>query len=213
MAADLSTSLLCDPGVFEPERRADLVAHYRRYGFVVIRNLFSEQLMARMEAECVRAQQQVVAGELAERLGSTVFLDEPGKAEKFANYVEYVNELSPAVREAATDSFLVAVIGELLGPGCWFNAASRAGVVYQDARPGKESGYTRIGWHTDWQAAPNLDIWPATAFTFHIDGTSPANGFLRVLPGSHRWATPAPYRNINQVAVPEDARPTGGHTN
>ncbi|WP_242422380.1 phytanoyl-CoA dioxygenase family protein, partial [Frankia torreyi] len=46
----------------------------------------------------------------------------------------------------------------------------------------------------------------------HVDATSPANGFLRVVPGSHRWATPAPYRNINNVAVPADARPSGGHT-
>ena len=28
-------------------------------------------------------------------------------------------------------------------------------------------------------------MWPAVSFTVHLDGTSPANGFLRVLPGSH----------------------------
>ena len=212
MSINLEISLLSDPGVYQPDQREELVAHYRRYGFVVIRGLFSDDLMARMEAECVRAQGQVVAGELDPRHGSTVFLDEAAKAEKFANYVEYVNDLSPAVLTGATDPFLLEVIGELLGPDCWLNLASRAGVVYQDARPGKESGYTRIGWHSDWQAAPNLDIWPATAFTFHIDGTSPANGFLRVVPGSHLWATPAPYRNINDAAVPEDAQPTGGMT-
>lgn len=32
------------------------------------------------------------------------------------------------------------------------------------------------------------------------------------MPGSHRWATPAPYRNINNAPVPDDARPTGGYT-
>ena len=215
MSIDLATSLLSDPGVFAPERRAEIIAHYRSYGFVVIRDLFAPGLMDRMETECVAAQQQVIGGDLAERYGSTVFLDDAFQdgqpAQRFANYVEYVNELSPAVVEAATDPFLVDVIKALIGADCWLNAASRAGVVYQDSRPGKESGYTRIGWHSDWQAAPNLDIWPATALTFHIDGTSPANGFLRVVPGSHQWATPAPYRNINRVAVPEDARPTGGY--
>lgn len=60
--------------------------------------------------------------------------------------------------------------------------------------------------------APSKDIWPSTAFTFHVDGTSPANGFLRVVPGSHLWATPAPYRNINGVEVPSTARATGGRT-
>jgi ectoine hydroxylase-related dioxygenase (phytanoyl-CoA dioxygenase family) len=211
LSIDLATSLLSDPGVFNPGQRADLIAHYRRYGFAVIRDLFPSQLTDQMESECVRAQRQVIAGELPDRHGSTIFLDEAAKAEKFANYVEYVTELSPAVVEGATDAFLVDVIKELIGPDCWLSADARAGVVYQDSRPGRESGYTRIGWHSDWQSAPNLDIWPATAFTFHIDGTSPANGFLRVVPGSHLWATPAPYRNINGVPVPEDARPTGGY--
>jgi hypothetical protein len=212
MPIDLDASLLSDPGVFTPAQREELIAHYRRYGFVVIRDLFGPELMDRMETECVRAQNDVVAGELPDRYGSTVFLDEAAKAEKFANYVEYVNELSPTVNQAATDPFLASVMAELLGPDCWFNDASRFGVVYQDARPGKESGYTRIGWHSDWQSAPNLALWPATAFTFHLDGTSPANGFLRVVPGSHLWATPAPYNNINGVPVPEDAEASGGHT-
>jgi hypothetical protein len=212
VSLELSLSLLSDPGVFTPQQREELLAHYRRFGFVVISGLFPAELVDRMEAECVRAQTQVVTGELPERYGSTVFLDEAAKAEKFANYVEYVNEVSPAVTEAATHPFLAGVMADLLGPGCWFNASRRFGVVYQDARPGKESGYTRIGWHADWQSAPNLDIWPATAFTFHIDGTSPANGFLRVVPGSHLWATPAPYDNVNGVAVPEGSRPAQGYT-
>jgi hypothetical protein len=212
MSIELATSLLSDPGVFTPDRSAEAITHYRRYGFVVVRDLFPTDLMDRMEAECVRAQERVISGDLPERYGSTVFLDEAAKAEKFANYVEYVNELSPAVVEGATDPLLVSMLTELLGPDCWFNDSSRFGVVYQDCRPGKESGYSRIGWHSDWQSAPNLDLWPSAAFTFHIDGTSPANGFLRVVPGSHRWATPAPYRNINGAPVPDDARPTGGYT-
>ena len=61
--------------------------------------------------------------------------------------------------------------------------------MYQDARPGTESAYTRIGWHSDHQAFPNSDFFPSIAVTFHIDGTSPANGFLRVVPGSHTRPT------------------------
>ena len=217
MAVDLALSLLVDPGVFTPEQPAELLAHYRRYGFVVVRGLLTEAEVDQVEAECVAAQQQVVAGELDERYGSTVFLDtvflqDVAKADRFANYIEYVHELSPAVRAAATHPGLVAIIAELLGPDCWLNADHRFGVVYQDSRPGRESGYTRIGWHADWQSAPNLDIWPSTAFTVHVDGTSPANGFLRVVPGSHRWATPAPFRNVNHVPVPEGSRAAGGHT-
>jgi ectoine hydroxylase-related dioxygenase (phytanoyl-CoA dioxygenase family) len=114
--------------------------------------------------------------------------------------------------EAAEHPLLVATIRRLIGPMAWLYGPGKQGIVYQDARPGRESGYSRIGWHSDWQASPSLDIWPSTAFTFHIDGTSPANGFLRVVPGSLLWATPAPYRNVNNVEVPDDAKPAGGYT-
>jgi ectoine hydroxylase-related dioxygenase (phytanoyl-CoA dioxygenase family) len=185
---------------------------YRENGFVVLRGVFPPELMQRMETECVLAQSQVVAGDLDERYGSTVFLDDAAKAARFANYVEFINELSPAVVEATNHPALLAALHRVLSPQAWLRDTSQFGVVYQDARPGRESGYSRIGWHSDWQAGPSLSIWPSTAFTFHIDGTSPANGFLRVVPGSHLWATPAPYRNINNIAVPESAKATGGYT-
>ena len=106
MTIDLSTSLLTNPGVFTPDRRDELVEHYRRYGFVVIRDLFGPELIDQMELECVAAQQQVVAGELPVRYGSTVFLDDAAKAKEFANYVEYVNELSgPSARRRPSPSW------------------------------------------------------------------------------------------------------------
>lgn len=213
----MDLSVLTSPaefGVFRGSEAAvdRLEDFYRRFGFVILRDLFPVDLVDRMETECAAAQNGVLAGTVPERYGSTQYLDDETKIEKFVNYVEHVEEIAPAVREAATYPELVTVIRRFIGENCWLSDENRIGVVYQDARPGKESGYTRIGWHSDWQASPSLDIWPSVAFTFHLDGTSPANGFLRVVPGSHRWATPAPYRNVNNVTVPDEARSTGGYT-
>ena len=212
MTTTAAAPLLLNVEAFDPGDRDGLVAFYRRYGFVVLRGLFSPDLLQRMETECVTAQSGVVDGTLPERYGSTVFLDDAAKADKFANYVEYVNEVAPAVAEAVAHPVLVEVTEALIGAGCWVNDNARFGVVYQDARPGRESGYSRIGWHSDWQSSPNLAIWPSAAFTFHIDETSPANGFLRVVPGSHLWATPAPYENVNNAQVPEGSKAAGGYT-
>jgi ectoine hydroxylase-related dioxygenase (phytanoyl-CoA dioxygenase family) len=204
--------LTTDPGVFGPDDLQGLVEHYRHRGYAILRGLLGDEQLAGMTAECAEAQRGVVEGRLPARYGSTAFLDDAEKAEKFANYVEFVTELSPAVDAATTHPVLLEVMRLLIGEGCWLNDDARFGVVYQDARPGRESGYSRIGWHSDWQSSPNLDIWPSTAFTIHIDETSPANGFLRVVPGSHLWATPAPYKNVNNAPVPDDARPAGGYT-
>ena len=199
-------------GIFGPEQVDQMAEFYSDNGFAALRGLLDELGIAAIEAQCVAAQQQVIAGELDSRYGSTVFLDDEAKADKFANYVEFVNELAPAVRAVLADERLLASVRAVIGDNAWLRESDGFGVVYQDARPGRESGYSRIGWHSDWQASPSMDIWPSAAFTIHIDGTSPANGFLRVVPGSHRWATPAPYRNVNQVAVPETAVPARGWT-
>ena len=78
----------------------------------------------------------------------------------------------------------------LIGRGCV--AAGRATASASCTRtpgPGEGSGYSRIGWHSDAQSGPNLDWWPSVAFTIHLDATSPQNGFLRVVPGSHLGGT------------------------
>jgi hypothetical protein len=201
-------------GVHTPEELPEALEFYRRWGFVVLRDLVPARLLELVEQECVLAQRGVLSGVLAGRHGSTKYLDaeigdEGGRAEGFVNYVEHVEELAPSVTTALEIPALRALLRDILGEGFW---ATRNGVVYQDARPGRESGYSRIGWHADWQAVPHLDIWPGTAFTIHVDGTSPANGFLRVVPGSHLWATPSPYENVNGAVVPEGAPAARGYT-
>lgn len=199
-------------GVFAPIETDALAEFYRRNGFATIRGLLDAVDVAAIEQECVAAQEAVIAGTVPPRYGSTAFLDDAAKADRFANYVEFVDELSGSVRATLADERLLSSVRAVIGDSAWLRVGNGFGVVYQDARPGRESGYSRIGWHSDWQASPSMDIWPSAAFTIHIDGTSPANGFLRVVPGSHLWATPAPYRNINNVPVPETAIPAKGWT-
>jgi ectoine hydroxylase-related dioxygenase (phytanoyl-CoA dioxygenase family) len=201
-------------GVFTADQITEFDAFYREYGFATLRGVVDEDTLTTLEAECAEAQAALVDGRLSERYGTARFLEVDGaqKAEKFANYVQFITELSPATRDAILRPEIVATMKRLLGDDCWLLESRRSGVLYQDARPGRESGYTRIGWHSDWQSAPAQPMWPSTAFTLHVDGTSPANGFLRVVPGSHLWATPAPYENVNGALVPEGAAPAAGYT-
>jgi ectoine hydroxylase-related dioxygenase (phytanoyl-CoA dioxygenase family) len=199
---------------FRTDQLDELHAFYVEHGYAVLRGLWDEDQVVEMEAACEAAQQGLVAGALSERYGTTVLVDDAdrGRVAAFANYVTYASELLPEVRVASRHPVARDVVARILGEEAWLLEGMRFGVVYQDARPGRESSYTRIGWHSDWQSGPHLDMWPSAAFTIHLDGTSPANGFLRVVPGSHRWATPAPYRNANDAVVPDGSRPAGGHT-
>lgn len=201
-----------EPWVFTADELDDLEAFFRVYGFGVLRGLWTEEQMAELTTQCIAAQDGVIGGTLDDRHGNTVLVDDENSEIPFANYVQYLTEVAPVSRDMILDPMVVDVMERWLGPERWLLEHQRFGVVYQDARPGKESAYTRIGWHSDWQSAPHRDMWPSVAFTIHIDGTSPANGFLRVVPGSHLWATPAPYRNANGVPVPDGSAPWGGYT-
>ncbi len=102
----------------------------------------------------------------------------------FAHYVYFATQASPAADALVHHPALVEVARRTLGPQAWLLDYELFGVVYQDARPDPGSGYSRIGWHTDHQSGPHLDMWPGVAFTVHFDPTSPANGFLRVSRGA-----------------------------
>lgn len=201
-------------GVFGPDQLESLSAFYRRFGFATLRGVLDEPSVQRIEEECVAAQSRLIGGELDARFGTTVLIenDAGDKARVFANYVLNITELSAEADAVMHGPAVRSVIELCHGPGCWSGASDHFGFVYQDARPGPESSYKRIGWHSDWQSGPHLATWPSTAVTLHVDGTGPDNGFLRVVPGSQLWATPAPFENVNGAVVPDGAAGRGGYT-
>lgn len=178
-------------GVYHAHQIEEAVNFFQQHGFVVLRGLFDEATLAGLALELEAQQTALVAGRLPERCGTAV-LDDPDAAidgQAFAHYVCHVTEVSTSTREVVVHPVLVGVMSRLLGSQAWLLEDDRFGVVYQDARPGELSGYSRIGWHSDFQSGPDLCLWPSVAFTIHIDATSPQNGFLRVLPGSHLGGT------------------------
>jgi ectoine hydroxylase-related dioxygenase (phytanoyl-CoA dioxygenase family) len=190
------------PGVFGPDELDELVGFYDDWGFAVMRGVYTEPELEALESDMELKQRALLAGELPERCGTAV-LDDPDAAvggEPFAHYVCHISEVSELADRAVRAEPLVAAMRRIIGEHAWLLDYERFGVVYQDARPGQETYYSRIGWHTDWQSGPHLDTWPSTAFTIHIDGTSPANGVLRVVPGSHKVGPEAQPPGFEPVA-------------
>ena len=179
------------PGVFGTHQLDQLEEFFAAYGFATLRGALDEVELAAAEAELADLQGRVAEGTLDGSHGS-VALDEHGAmidGRPFAHYVYFATRASVAADAMVNHPVLVEVAHRTLGPQAWLLDYEVFGVVYQDARPDPGSGYSRIGWHTDHQSGPHLAMWPGMAFTIHFDPTSPANGFLRVLPGSHLGGT------------------------
>jgi ectoine hydroxylase-related dioxygenase (phytanoyl-CoA dioxygenase family) len=189
--APARSTLAREVGVFPAPDFEGLQPFFAEHGFAIMRGLYTEDQLLALERELEHQQDRLLTGELPEVCG-TVILDDPDAVidgEPFAHYVCHVTEVSPITRAATYHPALVDIAARLLGPQAWLLEDDRFGVVYQDARPGEQSGYSRIGWHSDAQSGPNLHVWPSVAFTIHIDATSPRNGFLRIVPGSHLGGT------------------------
>ena len=140
-------------------------------GYATLRGAIDDHLLREAEDELVRSQHQLAEGRLDPRHG-TVVLDDPDATvdgQPFAHYVCFATRASPAADALVNLPPLVEVVRRLLGTDAWLLDYEQFGVVYQDARPGPTSGYSRIGWHTDHQSGPHLDIWPGVAFTVHFD--------------------------------------------
>lgn len=187
---------------FTGDRLDELVACFDANGYALLCGVLEPSVLEAALGELVTAQRRLVQGTLDHRHATSV-LDDPDArvdGEPFAHYVCFATEVSPAADRLVRHPVLVDAIRRLLGPAAWLMDDEQFGVVYQDARPGPGSGYSRIGWHTDHQSGPHLDIWPGVAFTVHFDATSPANGFLRVVPGSHRDGTDGMPPTFERVA-------------
>lgn len=173
----------------------ELVTAFLRDGYVIVSGLFTEEEISELEREMIGLQDGLAAGAIDrdEHGGDYLTAVGDGEVAPFVHYVRNVTALSPAAERTFRHPFLAELVQRCLGGAePWMfdqSFGQRFGVVYQDCRSGSESNYSRIGWHSDHQAFPSSDFWPAVAFTFHIDATSPANGFLRVVPGSHEWST------------------------
>jgi ectoine hydroxylase-related dioxygenase (phytanoyl-CoA dioxygenase family) len=199
-----------DSGAFSADQLDELVDFFDAYGYATLRGAIDDRELAGVEAELVAAQEDLANGML-DRRHATMILDDPGATvagRRFAHYVCFATQASPLADALVHRPELLQVVDRLLGPDAWLLDYEQFGVVYQDARPDPGSGYSRIGWHTDHQSGPHLDMWPGVAFTIHFDPTSPANGFLRVLPGSHRAGVaglpPGFERVPGEIAVYQD---------
>lgn len=183
-----------------------LASRFDAAGYVVVSGLFTDPELETLDEELTALQQAVMSGGLdratfaGDYLTSVVGDQRPA----VVHYVRDVTRLSTAAHDAFHHPVLLELLTHCFGGiAPWEfgpEHATKFGVVYQDARPGEESAYTRIGWHSDHQAYPTSDFHPSIALTFHLDGTSPANGFLRVVPGSHRSGTDAMPLGFEKVA-------------
>ena len=99
----------------------------------------------------------------------------------------FANQHSPVLAELLKDPRLNALL-ELVGTGARLGIDEKDGLVVNHYVNTETSKFTEMGWHTDSIRDVFLGkrILPMLNVGIHLDDQDPANGGLRLLPGTHK---------------------------
>jgi phytanoyl-CoA hydroxylase len=144
---------------------ADEVAAYHRDGFLIVRGLYDgeEMLDWKRVIQDVLEQERKQAG------------DDQWNLVQSGVRVWMADVIHPRLREAMRDNHVVPILQQLVGPDLEFLSAK---AVFKNDKTAFPSP-----WHQDWfywEGAPKMSIWIA------LDDATPANGCLKLVPGSHK---------------------------
>jgi phytanoyl-CoA hydroxylase len=80
------------------------------------------------------------------------------------------------------------VLLNLIGPGARLGTSEKDGMVFNHYVNGPQSGFTKMGWHTDGlrDIFHGQKLNPMLNVGIHLTTLKPENGGLRILPGTHK---------------------------
>lgn len=168
----------------------DTLNHFRKNGYIVLTNLFSDQEIDHWQTECDRL--------LADPLVHPDNRRTPFRmgASELPERIDPVTDISPAFAALVTDERLVGPVTSILG---------EAPVLFKDKLLLKAPGVEGYTMHQDWawgwqELCPAHDI---LSVSIQIDGADHDNGAIELYQGYHdELLTPAgESRNMNATEI------------
>ncbi len=150
-----------------------LIEQYERDGFLILRNLFSAEEVANLQAELERLRHQ------AEKLDRPEVITEKGSRQ--VRSIFKVHELSAVFAKLAADERLAGLASYLLGDQVYLHQSR---MNYKPGFHGKE-----FYWHSDfetWHIEDGMPLPRALSISVSLTDNTPHNGPLLVMPGSHK---------------------------
>src|SRR5690554_2727582 len=161
-----------DPATQPPVDRS-LIEQYERDGFLVLRNVFTPDEVAHLQAELDRLRHQ------AESLERPEVITEKGSRK--VRSIFKVHALSAVFAKLAADERLAGLAAYLLGDDVYLHQSR---LNYKPGFHGKE-----FYWHSDfetWHIEDGMPLPRALSISVSLTDNTPHNGPLLVMPGSHK---------------------------
>jgi ectoine hydroxylase-related dioxygenase (phytanoyl-CoA dioxygenase family) len=160
---------------------------FNKYGFLHFKNFIPGATVDLILRESERIQEQWIKEEIKIVNGVPIKYGVDVNGKKIVQRFAFINQFSAVLNDLVKDERLKALF-ELIGAtDCRIGEDEKDGLVFNHYVNTSESNFTQLGWHTD--ALRDIfygnKIMPMLNVGIHLDRSSPSNGGLRLLPGTH----------------------------
>jgi phytanoyl-CoA hydroxylase len=157
-----------------------------RHGFILFANVATPDEVAMLGSEIERVEADWLSAGRRRVFGIPIFIGRDHVGNPFVQRLAFTSVFSDKIRTFIHDQRFLPILG-LVGADARVGDREKDGVVVNRYLNVPGSVHPRLGWHTDGlrdlfygrMPQPMLNI------GLHLDRCTPANGGLRLIPGSH----------------------------
>lgn len=157
------------------------------YGFIHFKSFVTTQTVDQMLKESERVQAEWIKEGRKMVYGVPIKFGRDVNGNAIVQRFAFLNKFSTLFEEFLKDPRLQALFDFIGAPDSRIGINERDGLVFNHYVNTENSNYTQLGWHTD--ALRDIfygnKIMPMLNVGLHLDHSSPENGGLRILPGTH----------------------------
>jgi ectoine hydroxylase-related dioxygenase (phytanoyl-CoA dioxygenase family) len=160
---------------------------FETYGFIHFKNFVNKDAVDSMLRESERIQDQWIKEDRKMVNGVPIKYGKDVNGKTIVQRFAFLNQFGTIFQEFLKDPRLKSLF-ELIGaPDSRIGENEKDGLVFNHYVNTENSNYSQLGWHTD--ALRDIfygnKVMPMLNVGLHLDQSSPANGGLRLLPGTH----------------------------
>ena len=163
------------------------LAFFDTYGFIHFKNFVDKETVAEMLKESQRVQQQWIDEGRKMVNGVPIKFGTDVDGKRIVQRFAFLNHFAPIFENFLKEPRLEALFEFIGAPDSRIGINEKDGLVFNHYVNTENSNFSQLGWHTD--ALRDIfygnKIMPMLNVGLHMDESSPENGGLRILPGTH----------------------------
>lgn len=160
---------------------------FNTYGFIHFKNFVSKETVAEMLKESQRVQDEWIKEGRKMVNGVPIKFGTDVDGKRIVQRFAFLNHFASIFETFLKDPRLEALFEFIGAPDSRIGINEKDGLVFNHYVNTENSNFSQLGWHTD--ALRDIfygnKIMPMLNVGLHLDQSSPENGGLRILPGTH----------------------------